>query len=171
MQLQAGMWEDRLVRRQRAMFDVLVSHVALTYLLPGYSLYQLSQVCRSVLPIERAHSAFQHWLNKQEGGVDALHLDTRNRNREYHAARLQRSFLRDVMRLRHAGLSPGSVDPECPPDIAIAGSYPAAMYLANTKLNCRWRPGDIDLFLFRRIRVKECSFFICAHSPRSIALE
>jgi hypothetical protein len=41
--------------------------------------------------------------------------------------------LHDVLLLQHTGLQSGDDDRKHPANIAIAGSYPAAMYLAMTK--------------------------------------
>jgi hypothetical protein len=112
------------------MFSIVVPRMASTYKISGASLFHLEQVCRRGLPRHPADVVFKQWLCSHEAGVDTIHTDTRRLYRGYHAARLQRGFMRSVLHHDSTDLKhPGSRVACLNNNIAIAGSYPAAMYL------------------------------------------
>jgi hypothetical protein len=129
------------------LFSIVVPRMASTYTISGASLFHLEHVCRRGLQRHPADIMFRQWLCAHEAGVDTIHTDTRRLYRAYHAARLQCGFMRSVLHhdstyLKHPGLSVVRLNNKS----AIAGSYPAAMYLIQERSRCHWRPTDIDFF-------------------------
>jgi hypothetical protein len=146
MRLCAGVRKYHVEQKEQTLFGTVAAHIASTYLLSGHSLYQLCKVCRCALQMEHAAVAFKRWLDTHEGRAFSISLDTLTLYRGYHAVPLQRSFLHEVLLLQHASLQSEGKDQRLPASIAVAGRYPATMYLAKTTGSCPCRPSDIDIF-------------------------
>ena len=109
------------------------------YALSGQELFRLELVCRACVQSVSAAVTFRRWLVKYEAGRGSVFLCTASLYVEYHAAHLQRVFLR---RVRQYSTS-----------VVIAGSFPASMYM-ETLGRAEWRPDDIDIFLMNEALVE-----------------
>ena len=123
----------------------VLQHCDDVYLLSGEERYRFTFVCRACLSSVPAKAHFVGWLVREEkiafkynSGAGFQWWPMRLIYYEYHAARLQRLFLRCIQQSTEVTV--------------IAGSFPASRYLEKWH-SCSWRPHDIDVFVFSRARL------------------
>ena len=138
-----GPWRETVAARRlnsvlspdtfAAAAPTFVLHAGTIFLLTGAELYKLEQVCTKSIQIKPAATAFREclWTNERRQvswDVPVLHVYA-----DYHVSRLQRLFLRAILRARAP--------------LVCAGGFPAAAWCKFQGIRS-WKPLDIDLFMF-----------------------
>ena len=128
--------------RLRSLFDIVLPRVLTGTWLTAGECYGYGSVCAAALHLEPAPTYFQSWCIARTPSlqfckyVHCFDETTRRFHIQYLATLRLTIFLRTVLETID-----GSV---------VAGSYPAAQYLHQSKTKS-YRPGDIDIFHFDSI--------------------
>ena len=114
-------------------------HLFDSYILSPIDLLPLRQTSRDYLCIPESRNFFQHYLQQYENSIGTVPFQpTWNLFREFHAAILQKRFLRKALQVFRA-------QPHT--HACIAGSYGTFQEILATRGACSWAPGDIDIFI------------------------
>ena len=114
-------------------------HLFDSYILSPIDLLPLRQTSRKYLCIPESRNFFQHYLQQSENSIGTVPFQpTWNLFREFHAAILQKRFLRKALQVFRA-------QPHT--HACIAGSYGTFQEILATKGTCSWAPADIDILV------------------------
>ena len=111
--------------------DLVLDFSLETYIISGEEYFRSAMACSSLMREKSAARIFAGWLAKHEGVRCCHQAGVRRVYEEYHSERVTRCFLRSVSIM---------------PNVVVAGSYPAAKYLAKEGLDT-WAPNDVDIFV------------------------
>lgn len=151
----AFLWRDQTIRhalqgeaqsaRGRLFTHTFLQTADTCCLLSGRERFGLESLCRACVLPRDPKTTFRKWLREEEHSPSPTPGTTKDLYREYHASRLQRSFLRRVLS------APMSYGPS-----VVAGSYPLHTFLQAVAA-IPWDARDIDIFTadeaaFYRIR-------------------
>ena len=133
----------------RAFLQRVVPYCADKYLVSGMVRYKLQALCAGAVHISSPDVEFSSWLERHEGVASCFGQKLSKVYLRYHAARLQRAFLRACLSHARRALD-GKMEAA-----AIAGGFPIAKYL-QLHGGCGWTPDDIDIFVSSASMAKRC---------------
>ena len=150
-------WRDAIESKRATLQDeqpkmivnvlkVFLDWLQLHYILDAAETYSLQAVSLSCTQPLHPSVLFRKWLQRFEFMVPDSTASTWALYREYHAAHLQRAFLRRVLLSQYY---------RRPQRLAvIAGSYPVSMF-AMQECGSKWRANDIDIFVDSEVFLRD----------------
>ena len=111
---------------------VVLPHTTSMYILNAKETCFLQSVCVAAVCHIRPKEYVRRWLRRFENGCGCLYQSMRPLYHNYHAAMLQRLFLRRAL--------------TCTKDAVCMGSFPLSRFIDN-RVGCGWDPNDVDIFV------------------------